>query len=216
MPRGANPGGPPRVHTFADPDALRSFRSWVEQAADASDVLVVALHKGLVHTRASIAAYEYELAHAAIDAGAAAVIAHHAHILRGVEVYRDRPIFHGLGNFATVTKALSGAPGDALERIEWARARKRLFGFEPDPAMPDYPFHPESRNTMIARIDVTADGVVDAGFVPCWIDDEARPVPLDEERGAAVVDYVREISREAGLNTTYTWVDGHVRVGAAA
>lgn len=39
------------------------------------------------------------LAHAIIDAGADLVIGHHAHCIQGFEVYRDRHIFYGLGNF---------------------------------------------------------------------------------------------------------------------
>jgi poly-gamma-glutamate capsule biosynthesis protein CapA/YwtB (metallophosphatase superfamily) len=34
-----------------------------------------------------------------IDAGANAVIGHHTHIISGYEVYKDAPIFYGLGNF---------------------------------------------------------------------------------------------------------------------
>ena len=33
----------------------------------------------------------------AIDAGADAVLCHHPHIVRGVDYYQGRPIFHGLG-----------------------------------------------------------------------------------------------------------------------
>jgi poly-gamma-glutamate capsule biosynthesis protein CapA/YwtB (metallophosphatase superfamily) len=34
-----------------------------------------------------------------IDAGADAVIAHHTHCLSGYEIYKDKPVFYGLGNF---------------------------------------------------------------------------------------------------------------------
>ncbi len=37
--------------------------------------------------------------HALVDAGASAVIGHHAHVPQGIEWYRDRPIVYGLGNF---------------------------------------------------------------------------------------------------------------------
>src|SRR5690606_11163559 len=107
-PRGANPGGPPRIHTFAEPASLRRLYDAVGRAASEADLVIVALHKGLVHVPIEIAAYEREVAHAVIDAGAHAVIAHHAHIFKGVELYRGHPIFHGLGNFATVTRALAG------------------------------------------------------------------------------------------------------------
>ena len=38
-------------------------------------------------------------AKAYIDAGADAVIGHHAHTLQGIELYKDRPIVYNLGNF---------------------------------------------------------------------------------------------------------------------
>jgi poly-gamma-glutamate synthesis protein (capsule biosynthesis protein) len=205
-PRGANPGGPPRVHTFAEPRSLRRLTDEIARhvAADAS--VIVALHKGLVHQPVEIAAYEREVSHAAIAAGAAAVVGHHAHILKGVELYRGRPIFHGLGNFATVTTALGDREGDAPERRAWARERRRLFGFEPDPAMPEYPFHPDSRNTAIAVIDIDRAGAVSAGLIPCWIDDDARPVPLARDAdGERVADYIRGIGRDAGLSTRFEW-----------
>lgn len=40
-----------------------------------------------------------EFAHAALDAGASAVLGHGPHILRPVEWYRGKPIFYSLGNF---------------------------------------------------------------------------------------------------------------------
>lgn len=205
-PRGANPGGPPRVFTVAEPQSLARVTSAVRDAAASGAVVIVALHKGLVHVPVEIAAYETEIAHAVIDAGAHAVIGHHAHILKGVERYRGRPVFHGLGNFATVTKALSAQPGDAAERAEWARRRVRLFGFVPDPAMPDYPFHPESRHTAIAWIDVDADDTVSASLLPCWIDDDARPVPVGRsDRGEQVAQYIRRITADAGFDTEFEW-----------
>jgi hypothetical protein len=207
----AGPGGPPRIFTFATPESLDALRADVAGLREQTDVVVVALHKGLGHVRARLAMYEPELAHAAIDAGADVVVGHHAHILRGIELYRGRPIFHGLGNFATATRALSAANEETPEAAAWARRRVELFGFTPDPAMPTYPFHPESRHTIVADCRIDRAGAVDAGFVPCWIDDAARPVPLGPEDGRFVVDYVAAIGAEAGLSTQFEWAGDRVR-----
>lgn len=43
--------------------------------------------------------YDRKLAHDLIDAGAAAVIGCHSHRVQPVELYKGRPIIHGLGNF---------------------------------------------------------------------------------------------------------------------
>ncbi|MCK1506523.1 CapA family protein [Bradyrhizobium sp. 18] len=43
--------------------------------------------------------YEQSLAHSLIDGGADAYVAHGPHQLRGIEIYKGRPIFYSLGNF---------------------------------------------------------------------------------------------------------------------
>jgi poly-gamma-glutamate synthesis protein (capsule biosynthesis protein) len=200
----AGPGGPPTVYTFADPVSLERMQADVERLRAKADVVTVALHKGMGHTPATLAMYERPMARAAIDAGADVVVGHHAHILQGIEVYRNRPIFHGLGNFVTVTRALSVDANSSPARLEWARRRRTLFGFEPDPDYPTYPFHPEAKNAIIGWCEVTADGVLRAGFLPCWVHPDGSPEVLGSEgRGPAVANYVEKISRESGLQTTF-------------
>jgi len=208
----ASPGGPPTIYTFATPDSLDEMRRDIADLSASVDVVVVAFHKGIGHLRAQVAMYEREISRTAIDAGADVVVGHHAHIMRGIEFYRDKPVYHGLGNFATVTRALSPRNTDTPEAAAWAKRRMELFGFAPDPSMPTYPFHPESRNTIIVDCVIGPDGSVDAGIVPCWIDDEARPVPLGRGDGQTVVDYLRAIGREAGLAAAYEWDGDRVLV----
>jgi poly-gamma-glutamate synthesis protein (capsule biosynthesis protein) len=211
---GANPGGPPSVHTFADPASLAEMRARIAALAAQVDVVVVALHKGLVHVPAELAAYETEIAHAAVDAGATMVLGHHAHILRGIEFYHARAIFHGLGNFVTVTDALTPASAGVDEQRRWAERRRKLFGFEPDPRLPSwYPFHPESRNTAIAVLDISAAGEPAWGVIPCWIDENAQPVPHgNDETGREVIDYIRRITAEEGFGTEFAWEGDEVRI----
>ncbi|QFZ24561.1 CapA family protein [Saccharothrix syringae] len=202
----ASPGGPPSVYTFAEPASLSAMTRDIRALASRVDVVTVSLHKGVGHTPAVLAMYEQPVARAAVDAGAHAVFGHHAHIMRGIEVYRGRPIFHGLGNFVTVTRALTPTGGDNAERADWARRRVELYGFAPDPDMPFYPFHPESRNTVIAVCRFDRGGVVAAGFAPCRIDGSGRPVPVSRPGGGeAVAEYVRRIGEEAGLATEFDW-----------
>ena len=175
------------------------------------DVTIVALHKGIGHTPAVLAMYERQVAKAAVDAGADIVVGHHAHITRGVETYRDRPVFHGLGNFVTVTRALAVEANASAARLAWAKRRRELFGFEPDPDYPTYPFHPEAKNAMIAVCDVDATGVRRAGFLPCWIQPSGEPEPLGEDaRGIEVARYIAEITARAGLEESFRWEDGIV------
>jgi Bacterial capsule synthesis protein PGA_cap len=159
---------------------------------------VVALHKGILHTRARIAPYERQAARAAIDAGASIVIGHHAHIIKGIEFYRGRPIFHGLGNGCVVTHAL--APDQSHPaRAAWAKRRRELFGFEPDPAYPLAPFHPDAIHAFLGRVLCYPDGRLEAGFIPVYIEAPGRPVLAGPEFRRQVIDYVAQITREAEL-----------------
>lgn len=161
-------------------------------------LVVVALHKGVVHTPAHLAPYERPLAQAAIDAGADVVIGHHAHIVQGIERYRDRPIYHGLGNGCVVTHALS-PDQDHPARADWARRRKALFGFEPDPAYTLAPFHPEAVNAMIGRLVWHADGRLEAGLLPVHVEAPGRPVLADAATGRRIGDYIERITARSGL-----------------
>src|SRR5262249_57327189 len=63
------------------------------------DRIVITHHWGIPYVR-EVAEADRAKARLAIDCGADLVIGHHAHIIQAFEIYRSRPIFYGLGNFA--------------------------------------------------------------------------------------------------------------------
>lgn len=182
-----------------DPESVALMAHDVKRAREAgADICVVALHKGIVHVPARLALYERPIAHAAVDAGADLVIGHHAHILRGMEFYRDRPIFHGLGNGCVVTRALSPDQSHPA-RAAWARRRRELFGFEPDPAYPLAPFHPEAVHGLLARVVLRGSRIHEVGFLPVHVEPPGRPVLATGPGAEAVSAYLHRINHAAGL-----------------
>src|SRR3954469_15666777 len=202
-----SPGAPPTVYTFTPLADVEAMAADIVALRAQCDVLVTAFHKGIVHTPAVVLDYEKQIARAAIDAGADAVIGHHAHILRGIEIYRGKPIYHGLGNFVCVTTALNYASNaDSPERQAWALRRKKMFGFEPDPEYPLYPFHPEAKQTIVAKCVVDGNGTIEARYLPAFVNKQYQPEILTrDERGEQVFAYVERISREAGLRASFAW-----------
>lgn len=200
----ANPGGPPAIYTWAEPGSLQAMVADIRSLRPRCDVLVVALHKGLVHTPVKVADYEREISHAAVDAGADLVVGHHAHILKGIELYKDKPIFHGLGNFVVWLPSLAPKPGQ--DRHAWAQKRLALFGFTPDPDYPTYPFHPEAVHTIMAQCRIQDGQIQQVGYIPLQVNQQGQPEVLGRDaRGQAVFDYVAAITRQAGLNARYAW-----------
>lgn len=180
-------------------DAARAILTKdIAAARERAELVIVALHKGIVHTPVVLAPYERPVAHAAIDAGADIVVGHHAHIVRGIEIYRGKPVFHGLGNGCVVTRAL--APDQSHpDRAAWATRRKTLFGFEPDPAYELAPFHPEAINAMLGRVTWRPGVGLRAGFAPVDVQPPGRPVAAAGDRAGAIVDYMVRITRNGGL-----------------
>lgn len=52
-----------------------------------------------------------------IDSGADIVVAHGPHLIRGMEVYKGRPIFYSLGNFIGQNELVARLPSDAYTRF---------------------------------------------------------------------------------------------------
>lgn len=195
------------------PEAYAILAEDIAAAYAEADLVLVAMHKGRVHTPAVLESYERPLAQAAIELGADAVIGHHAHIARGIEFHRGKPIFHGLGNGCVVTRALSPAQ-DHPARRDWAERRQKLFGFEPDPAYDLAPFHPEARLALLGRVEIAPDLSLGASIVPVWVEPPGRPVLADGARADEIRRYLERITEAAGLQPIAVADNGQVKVAA--
>lgn len=91
----------PGVHylpaDIADARAVDLVRQ-VRQVRSRVDLLIVSAHWG-PNWGFEVPPEHRGLAHALIDAGADVVFGHSPHIVRGVEVYRNRPILYSAGDF---------------------------------------------------------------------------------------------------------------------
>lgn len=70
----------------------------IKEMKEEVDILVLSLHWG-VERSTKPRKQEIAVAKNAIDAGADVIMGHHPHVLQGIEIYKDKPIFYSLGNF---------------------------------------------------------------------------------------------------------------------
>jgi poly-gamma-glutamate synthesis protein (capsule biosynthesis protein) len=105
--RGAD-GGP-------EPEDVARMLASIRAAA--GDALVIAyLHDHMWEAENwRVPDWKRAFARACVDAGAAAFFSHGAPLLQGVETYRGRPLFHGLGSFVFQTKKAD----DAYDALAW-------------------------------------------------------------------------------------------------
>src|SRR5207244_6087973 len=114
--------------TRADPKSILKSSRVGKQLADS---LVVAIH--CHQTSFLFKAYSQdhntpdfliELAHQVIDNGADAFVGHGVHNLRGVEIYKGKPIFYGVSSFfyhrgaAPEISNLSAVPGPGVNELD--------------------------------------------------------------------------------------------------
>lgn len=92
---------------------LDGARRLVTEAVKKADIVVVSFHGGAEGTNAQHVPQRNEIflgenrgnlplfARTVIDAGADLVIGHGPHVMRGLEIYKDRLVMYSLGNFCT-------------------------------------------------------------------------------------------------------------------
>ncbi len=95
-------GGAPEGTVCELDAAVRQLQEMVEtdvRAAKAqADHVIPFFHWGR-ESKAEIEPYQAQLAHAAVEAGASAVVGSHPHVLQGMELYQGAPVLYSLGNF---------------------------------------------------------------------------------------------------------------------
>jgi poly-gamma-glutamate capsule biosynthesis protein CapA/YwtB (metallophosphatase superfamily) len=194
------PGTPCRIHTYARHDDLEAMREDIRAARSMADVVVVSIHWGIHFIPAVIADYQREVGHAAIDAGADVILGHHAHILKGVEVFRGRPIFYSLGNFAVDLRMdKAHAESKSFREIQtlnpnWIPDFESLYNFPED-----------SKKAAVVRIVLKKGSIQRVSMLPAYINRLAQPHLLtpNELEFDQVLTYMRDVSREAGLNARF-------------
>ncbi len=194
------PGTPGRVHTFCAREDLEALRLDVAKAKESADRVIVSIHWGIHFVPHQIADYQRHAAHAAIEAGADAILGHHPHILKGIEIYRGRPIVYSLGNFAIEQ------PQAFADNLFETRGFQEIAALNPQfDTRRAYIAPPDTQKSMIASLSFGLSGPVRAAFQPVMIGDDARPEPLagNDPRFDAVAGYVRAAGRSQGLASRF-------------
>ena len=143
-PRSSSRSRDGRVETVEGPleDDVKAMEDDVVLAKRRNDVVMVSLH---VHDVSHIAAYGIQdttppndeiMFRRAIDAGADIVLGSGPHVLRGIEIYKGKPIFYSLGDFIYQYRTPNKIPVDLIHQrdSEMRAAGERLGLGPPGPA----------------------------------------------------------------------------------
>lgn len=194
------PGTPCRVHTFPNRDDLKALTDDIRKIRKEVDFIAVSLHWGIHFIPGVIADYQRDVGRAAIDAGADVILGHHAHILKGVDVYQGKPIFYSLCNFA-----MDLHMDEKHARSKGFREIQKLHPeWEPNFDI-TYNFPPDSRHSAIVKCVLTRGGPARISVLPVFIGPMSQPEILkaSDRRFDEVRAYLERHTASQDLNARY-------------
>lgn len=167
------PHAPVRIRTEPVEHDMQMVMDDIASLRRQVDVVIPALHGGVVWVPRVVPDYQVTLARACIDAGADLVLAHGAHIPKAIEVYRGKAIFYSLSVFC-MTKPF---PAPQWGEAPWVHGALRNHT-DQDPDYPLLPYGKDARRTLLAKAVLTKRGVKRVSFLPMTIDRQYRPEVL--------------------------------------
>jgi len=201
------PGTPPLIVTELFPEDKKAMENDIRKLRSQVDVLVVSMHAGVHFVPAMVAMYQKEAAYHAIDTGADLVLQHHAHILKGIEVYNGKAIFYGLGNFALE---------HPLHKGSYRASLRKFFRVKPIPGWEKFTYLADARMTMVAKAYIQDKKIQKVTYIPAYVNPNLEPevVTRKDPRAQEVFDYVSKISESEELKVSYSWEGDEVAVCA--
>ncbi|WP_349775593.1 CapA family protein [Halalkalibacter oceani] len=97
---------------------VKRIRAAIANAKRQADYVLMSIHTHEMGEGRKDVAPDFleDFARLCIDEGAHAVIGHGPHIVRGIEIYKNRPIFYSLGNFIFQNDTVATLPHDFYEQ----------------------------------------------------------------------------------------------------
>lgn len=195
------PGTPCNIVTIPNKQDVKVMEEDIQALKKKVDTVIVSMHWGIHFQPAVIAMYQREVGHAAIDAGADLIIGTHAHILKGIEVYKGKVIFYSLCNF--------GMDAFLSRQIKTPHARTlfTLYKYQPDPEYCTYPYPPDSKKSIIAKCIIMNGKIMKVSYLPIWINKQSTPEILyrGDKRREEVYQYMEWLCRDQELDTRFAW-----------
>lgn len=208
-----------RTETVPDQSDLDRTLAGIAEARRQADVVLVSLHAHEMRGKdtSTPAQFLETFSRRCIEAGAAAVIGHGPHLMRGIELYRGGVIFYSLGNFLFETETTALQPAEAYSNMHLPihsqvgelmdlRSRGGTIGF---PVMPDiWQAYVPSWTMEDGRITSIRIHPIDLGMT---LPRSRRGLPV-LSRSASTVQMLAELSKPYGTEIDFRDGVGVVRL----
>jgi poly-gamma-glutamate synthesis protein (capsule biosynthesis protein) len=217
-------GDTPGPHTQLNKNDLDALVASVSNAHRQSDWVIVSSHthesgKG----QQNPPDFLVQAAHAAIDAGADIFVSHGPHILRGIEIYKGKPIFYSLGNFIFENETMLYQPAESYDELKLPDTATvaDFFDARSGTDTRGFPVNKGVWESAIAEVSFHPDHTLDKiTLIPIGLgyqeprSQRGRPRLATSEQSKITIDEIARLSKPFG--TTVTYRAGRGVVDAAA
>lgn len=205
-------GAEPGVRTEPNQEDLDEIAAAVSSASRLSDYTIVTIHAHEGNRNRLVPAeFLVTFARAMIDAGADVVTGHGPHVLRGIEIYKGRPILYSLGDFIFQNETLLRLPSENYETYDLGpeaqvadfnsrRYRDDTTGFPADPLIWE---------AVVAVPTFRGEQLVELALHPISLgfglpaSRRGRPMLADGELGRKIIEDLIRLSEPFGTAIEY-------------
>ena len=216
---------PTGVLTEPNPEDMEEIAAIVRNAESLSDYTVVSIHAHEGDGDRSVPArFVVDFARRMIDEGADVFVGHGPHVLRGIEIYKGKPILYSLGDFIFQNETLQRLPNEnyaplglgddnGLSDFNDARYDHDRTGF---------PASPEIWESVVAEAVFQAEELselklhpISLGFgKPRYV--RGRPLAANEQLSRKIISDLTRLSKPFGTDVQYVDGVGIVKLKAPA
>jgi poly-gamma-glutamate capsule biosynthesis protein CapA/YwtB (metallophosphatase superfamily) len=204
---------PPGSRTEAHEGDLAEILASVRDARRQADWVIVTSHshEGAA-SREQPADFLATFARAAIDAGADMVVGHGPHVLRGIELYKGKPIFYSLSNFIFQNETIRYLPGDIYDAYDLPPDATTADAFDRRNEASRTGGFPGQRmywESVIAAPVFEDGALTEVRLYPITLGfgrprpQRGRPRLADKEAGQRIIEKLSELSGPFGVDVQY-------------
>ena len=211
------PGSTDRVVVSLDEEDRERVLHEVRNATDQADYVVVNSHSHEPGNASKIPPeWMIEFSRQIIDEGASTMIIHGPHQLRGVEIYKGRPIFYSLANFIFQNETIDPMPSDQRDRYGLPLDRlaseiyDRRFRVDADGnPTTGFPTGSEWYESVVPVVTFEGTEAVEILFYPIelgWKEPRSQrgtPRMAPPDLGRTIVDHLAALSEPFGTEIVY-------------
>jgi len=194
---------------------IQALEASVHEASRQADLVFVGLHchegiQGRWNTEIP-AEFMQRVAHRLIDAGAHGIFAHGPHMLRGVELYKQRPICYSLGNFIFNVESFESFPLEVYEQQGMPLTSTTADLFD---VVKGYERQPLFWESVVARFTYEDGVLVDSELLPITLGREAPrgrrgcPGLASADAGEKILSRLSTLSKPFGTEISFDIVQG--------